>query len=135
MGRQLRIPKLDGCVDKIKVLLANRPKILRELLSGLIQRQFDMEVVGEELDPVELLLAVDETRANVVVLDLLDSGEEPGICSHLLAEYPQLLVLALSSERERAVLCRQIIHKETLSNASDDEILAAIRRAERDVAP
>jgi len=104
--------------------------MLRELLRSLIQRQADMEVMGEVLDPVELLLAVDETQADVVVVDLPESGEEPGICSHLLAEYPQLLVLALSPGRDRAILYRQSIIKEELSKLSEDEILEAIRKTE-----
>ena len=117
-------------MGKVRVLLANKPRMLRELLRSLIQRQADMEVMGEVLDPVELLLAVDETQADVVVVDLPESGEEPGICSHLLAEYPQLLVLALSPGRDRAILYRQSIIKEELSKLSDDEILEAIRKTE-----
>ena len=117
-------------MGKVRVLLANKPRMLRELLRSLIQRQADMEVMGEVLDPVELLLAVDETQADVVVVDLPESGEEPGICSHLLAEYPQLLVLALSPGRDRAILYRQSIIKEELSKLSEDEILEAIRKTE-----
>jgi len=124
--------KNGECVDTVKVLLANRPRMLRELLRDLIQRQADMEVVGEMLDPVELLLAVGETHADVVVVGLPDSDDEPGICSHLLAEYPHLLILALSPERDRAFLYRLGICKEQLSKASDEEILAAIRQAEVD---
>src|ERR1700756_5385427 len=81
------------CGNKIRILLANRPQLLYESLENLIQCQTDMEVVGEVFDPVELLLMVGRTQADVVVIALPSSDEEPGIFSHLLAEYPQLLIL------------------------------------------
>jgi DNA-binding NarL/FixJ family response regulator len=109
------------------VLLATRPQQLREWLRNLIQTQVDMEVVGEVFDPIELLLAIDETQADVAIVEMLDANKDPGICSHILAEYPQLLVIAVSSERGRAFLFRQRIDKESLHQASDEEILSAIR--------
>lgn len=117
--------------NRIKVLLVNRSQLLRESLVNLIQFQDDIddiEVVGEVFDLVELLLMVGRTQADVVVMAMQDSDEEPGICSHLLTEYPQLLVLVLSSERESAFLYRQITSKEYVSEVSKGGILKAIRR-------
>jgi hypothetical protein len=88
-----------------------------------------MVIVGVETDPVEILLATAETEAQVVVLDLLEGNADPGICSHLLTEFPQLLILALSSNRDTGILYRQRIVKKRLNAPSDGEILSAIRRA------
>jgi DNA-binding NarL/FixJ family response regulator len=112
----------------VKVLLANGPEVLRTGLATLLQQQSDIEVVGTVLDPIELLVAVGDTQADVVVLTLPDSGEMPGICSHLLHEYPQLLILALSSARTRACVYRQAITVELLGDISDEGILTAVRR-------
>src|SRR6266568_9431265 len=112
----------------VKVLVANRPEALRTGLATLLQRQSDIEVVGTVLDPIELLVAVGDTQADVVVVTLPDSGEMPGICSHLLHEYPQLLILALSSARTRACIYRQAITVEPLADISDEGILTAVRR-------
>jgi DNA-binding NarL/FixJ family response regulator len=112
----------------VKVLLANRPEVVRTGLATLLQQQSDIEVVETVLDPIELLVAVGETQADVVVVTLPDSGEMPGICSHLLQEYPQLLILALSSARTRACVYRQAIMVEPLADMSDEGILAAVRR-------
>jgi DNA-binding NarL/FixJ family response regulator len=101
--------------------------MFREVLRELIQRQADMDAVGEVLDPDELPLAIDNTPADVVVVALSDSDEEPGICRHLLAKYPRLLILALSHERERAFVYRQGVPREQISEVSDQAILAAIR--------
>jgi hypothetical protein len=84
------------------------------------------------LDPIDLLSAVGEMQAEVVVVTLPDSGEMPGICSHLLYEYPQLLILALSSTRSRAYVYRQVITVEQLSSTSDADILTAVRKARAD---
>jgi DNA-binding NarL/FixJ family response regulator len=127
-GRLIVSLKEWWSVNKIKVVLAINPGLLRDFLRELIQCQTDMEVVGEVVDPVNLLLAVGETDADVVVVTLAASGEAPGICSHLLTEYPQLFILALSPERERAFLWRQSVSEEQLSIESDEEIVAAIRR-------
>jgi DNA-binding NarL/FixJ family response regulator len=114
--------------SSVKVLLANGPEALPIGLATLLQQQSDIEVVGTVLDPVELLVAVGDTQAEVVVVTLPDSGEMPGICSHLLHEYPQLLILALSSARTRACVYRQAITVEPLADISDEGILTAVRR-------
>ena len=112
----------------VKVLLANRPEALRTGLATLLQQQSDIEVIGTVLDLIELLIAVEDTQADVVVVTLPDSGEMPGICSHLLHEYPQLLILALSSARTKACIYRQAIMVEPLADISDEGILSAVRR-------
>ncbi len=115
--------------ETVRVLLANRPRMLRELLRKLIDRQGDMQVVGEELDPLALLLAVGERHADVVVLSLSESEEDPGLLSHLLSEYPKLVVLALSPVRERACLYWLVVARRTLDSTGDEPLLAALRGA------
>jgi DNA-binding NarL/FixJ family response regulator len=112
----------------VKVLLANASEAMPTGLATLLQQQSDIAVVGTVLDPVELLVTVGDTQADVVVVTLPDSGEMPGICSHLLHEYPQLLILALSSARTRACVYRQAITVEPLADMSDEGLLTAMRR-------
>ena len=116
--------------SRIRVLLATKSRELCEPLRSLIQSQMDMEIVGEAFSPVGLLLAVDQTKADVAIIEMLDSDQNPGICSHLLAEYPDLLILALTPERESAYLFCQKIIKEPLCEASDEDILLAIRQVD-----
>lgn len=116
-------------MSKIKVLLANQAQMPRELMAELTLGQPEMDVKGEVLDPIEILLAVGEYPVDVVVLDLSDPGQEPGICSHLLAEYPDLLVLALAPDLGEGFLYRRTLEKQQLAEVSKAEILAAIRKA------
>lgn len=89
-------------------------------------------VVGEITDPVEILIMTGEREAEVVVMDSLNGETDPGICSHLLSEFPDLLILALSPGLEQAIIYRQSISKELLLNLSEKEILSAIRQARPD---
>jgi DNA-binding NarL/FixJ family response regulator len=120
---------------RVRVLLADIPHLLRASLERLLQHHRDIEVVETVIDPVELLIAVEDTQADVVVVTLPDSGEMPGICSHLFAEYPQLLILALSSDRTRACIYKQVTAVEQLIDTSEEEILKAIRQAKANIAP
>lgn len=87
-----------------------------------------MEVVGETLDPLEVLLEVRRTEADVVITSLPASGE-PSISSHLLAEFPQLVVIGLAPEGERAVLYRQVMVKQPIDNCGDSDLLTQLRQA------
>jgi DNA-binding NarL/FixJ family response regulator len=112
----------------IKVLLANGPDPLRTFLVDLLQPQNDVEVVGSVLEPIELLMAVEDTQADVVVLTLPDSGQIPGICSHLFDQYPHLLILALSPDNTKACVYQQVIAVEELMDISEENLLTAIRK-------
>ena len=122
-------PGKTGAVDTTKVLLANKPKMLRELLRKSLATHADMEVVGEVTDPVRVLMKVRETGCNVVIVSLPESGEEPGICSHLLLEYPDLVVLAVSPVRDLAVAYRLSIDRTEIEGFSTESLVGVIRRA------
>lgn len=117
-------------MKKIRLLLGNRPRLMREIIRGMIDRQEDMEVVGEILDPVDLLVAVRETEADAVILALRGS-EEPGLCSHLLAEYPNLTIIGLSSEGKSAFVEQLCPRRQDIVDASEAKILSALRQAIR----
>ena len=102
--------------------------MLRELLRGLIIRQGDMRVVGEAVDPLEVLYLARKTEADVVITTLPDSGE-PGISSHLLAESPDLVVVALAPDGNQAMLYRQILLKEELGGPAGETFVDTLRQA------
>lgn|SRR2546425_9468785 len=115
-------------MSTIKVLLANRPRILREVVRDVIERQPDMEIVGEVLDPLGVLLAAKETESDAVVIGLQDS-EEPGLLSHLLAECPHMTVLGLSSQGDTAFIIQMCPLRKEIIEPSEVNILSALRHA------
>ena len=114
-------------VKKIRVLLANRPRMMREVVREIVESQQDMEVVGEVLNPVEVLVAVREAKPDAVILALKDS-EEPGLCSHLVAEYPNLTILGLAPDGRTALIRPR---RQEIVHPSGANILSTLRHAVR----
>lgn len=114
-------------MSKIRVLLALDSPLLRELLRKLIEREPDIEVVDEVDDPVDLLLGTDMARVNAVIHSWPESAQMPGICTLLLAEFPDLLLLNIPPDADRAYACRQAIATTPLPNASLDDLIKTIR--------
>jgi len=116
-------------MKKIKVLLSSRPKLLSEVIRNLIEHQPDMEVVGEVLDPLQLLRASRQTAVNVVIITPLRANGEPKICQLLLAEHPLLIIVTQSAKGEAAYLYQLGMTKRRLNEPSGLSILVAIREA------
>lgn len=53
-------------MHKIIVLLAIQPRMLAEVVGGIVERQPDMDTVGEVSDPGELGVAIQATGAQVL---------------------------------------------------------------------
>jgi len=100
-------------------------------VKSLIEREADMEVVREAEQRFELLLAVKETHADAVILSASDS-ETLGLCSHLLSEYPNLTILALSVEGRSAFVEQLCPSRREIANPSNESVLAALRQAIRE---
>jgi DNA-binding NarL/FixJ family response regulator len=115
-------------MQKIKVMLASRPKMISDIIRNIIERQPDMIMVGEVVDPIKLLFATGETPVDVVIVTPLKSDTEPKICSHLLAEHPLLKVVTLSSKGEAAYLYQAGMPRLRIHEPSGPTILDAIRK-------
>jgi len=113
----------------VRVLLAIESESVRRRLRTLIEQEPDAEVVGEATEPVDLLVHVSETRADVVIQTWPESGEMPGICSVLLMECPELLVIGVPPREDRSFVCRQTITRATRETTGLEDILNEIRRA------
>ena len=112
----------------MKVLLAVESPDRRELLRKLIEHEPGLELVGEVADPIDLLVEVKRWQADLVVQEWPASEETPGICSHLLIEYPDLLLVGIPRDSEHVFLCRQAVSKKKFPSTKLQEVLAKIRR-------
>ena len=114
-------------MQKITVLLAIQPRLLSEVIRGLVERQPDMEVVNEENEAIALRFAIQATEARVIILTLTDPDGESGICHYLLAEYPQLKIIALSPLGDTAFLYESGSGPKPMDDVGEEAILRAIR--------
>jgi len=104
--------------------------MLSDVIRNMVERQPNMEVVGEVLDPIELLLAARATRVDVVIVTPINSEGEPRICRHLLAEHPQLKIVTLSAKSDdTAFLYKAGSSKQRIDEPSEQSILGAIRES------
>ncbi len=101
--------------------------MLSDVIRNMIDHQPDMEVVGEVLDSIELLLTARARLVDVVIVTPLDSEGEPQICRHLLAEHPQLKIVALSAKGKAAFLYESGSRKKRIDEPSVQSILGALR--------
>lgn len=90
-------------MKRIRVLLANRPRLMRELLLATISDQPDIEMVGEATNDAEILRSLEQTHADFLVIALESSQERPPICDFVLERFPRMKILALDPERNLSV--------------------------------
>ena len=87
----------------------------------------DIEIVGEATDTVDVLLKTGNTHANVVAIDFPRYGKDSGLCSHLLTEYPELKVFALSEEGDRIILYETVMLRRQAFDTSLEKLADLIR--------
>ena len=112
----------------IRVLVANRPRLMRELILTTFADQPDIEIVGEVGDESEISESVKRTLPNFVVIALDDPGRRPAICDELLREHPEVRVIAVAPEKNYIVYywASLNIHSNDIE-ASEQGILTAMR--------
>jgi DNA-binding NarL/FixJ family response regulator len=115
-------------MTKLRIVLANRPQLGRDYMRKLIELRGDMEVVAESSDGFGLLVKVKETRADAVILSATES-DVLGLCSHLLAEYPDLTILALGSNGSGTFIEQLCPSRWNIAHASNESALAALHAA------
>jgi len=85
----------------MRAVLRVDPPLLRDVFEHAL-RKAGVDVVGSPADSLALLLAIKERRAEVVFLTAPDTAADsaaPGICSHLLNEFPQLKIVMVSTDK------------------------------------
>lgn len=88
-------------MNTIRVLVANRPRLIRELIMATISDQPDIEIVGEVPDESEIEMAIERTHPDFLIIALEQSDRLPGICLTTLRSHPELRVIAIAADRDR----------------------------------
>ena len=80
----------------IRVLVANRPRLLRELVLSTLSEQAGIDVVGEAEDETEVPSLVAETRPDFLLIALDESQRRPALCDLLLQKFPEMGIIAVA---------------------------------------
>jgi DNA-binding NarL/FixJ family response regulator len=115
-------------VAPIRVLVANRPRLIRELVTATIAEQPDIEVVGEIQQDEDLQIAVEETKPDVLIVALEHTGTLSDLCESILRNNPRIRVIAIASDRNSSMFYSASLHIQSNQiEASEAGVLGAIR--------
>ena len=117
-------------MKRVRVLVANRPRLMREIVLATIADQPDIEVVGDVEQAANLTEIVEQVRPDVLIVALEDQDRRTGECGFLLGRYPRMRIVALAPERNLGILYWAIVDIRTKAvESSEAGVLSALRDA------
>ena len=110
-----------------RILMANQPKLMRELLVEMLEEESWIEIVGEVPHESEIRELVQKTAPDLVVVTADRPGRRSAICDELLSEFLALRLIAVTPHENYAVSSLEINADEIES--SEGGFLGAVRKA------
>lgn len=115
-------------MKRVRVLVANRPRLIRELVLATISDQPDIEIVGEVANESDLIEVVEQVQPDVLILAMDDPEKRMGQCGFLLGRHPEMRILALAPEQNRGTFYWAFVDIRTKPvESSEAGILNAVR--------
>jgi chemotaxis response regulator CheB len=112
----------------VRVLVANRPRLLRELVLSTLSEQAGISVVGEAENERDVPSLVAETRPDFLVIALDESRRRPLLCDQLLKKFPALRIIAVAPNTNIGIFywASLEIHSSTME-ASEEALVEVMR--------
>jgi DNA-binding NarL/FixJ family response regulator len=113
----------------VRVVVANRPRLMRELVLETITSAPDIQIVAEIQNENEIINTIEGTHPDFLIIALSESGQRPPLCDTLLRRYPELKILALAPERDSSIFywASFAIHSREVE-ASEAGLLSTLRQ-------
>ena len=87
----------------IRVLVANRPRMMRELILATFADQPDIEIVGEVASDEDIPTTVERTLPHLVVVALEERGRRPRVCDVVLRQHPDIKIIGVDTKQNYSV--------------------------------
>jgi chemotaxis response regulator CheB len=115
-------------VKRVRVLVANRPRLMRELVLAVIADQPDIQVIGEVEDENQLTEMIEDAEPDILILTLDDADKRIAQCGFLLGRHPQMKIIALAPEKNRGLFYWATVDVRTKPlESSEAGLLSALR--------
>ncbi len=115
-------------MHKMRVLVANRSRMMRDLVKETLADQPDIEIVAEAQSEADVTELVDISKPDFVIIALDEHKQHLDLCGFLLGRYPHMRILALSDERGKSVCYRAFIDiRSSYVETSQKGLLDAVR--------
>ncbi|MGW5431560.1 MadR family response regulator transcription factor [Streptomyces sp. NPDC004059] len=122
----------------LRIVLVDDHAIVRHGLRSILERESDLEVVGEASTAAEAAAVVERTRPSIVLLDLKLSTaadtEGLDLCARLTQRHPDLAVLVLTTFLDDSLVVEAIQHGArgyVVKDVDTTELLRSIRAVAR----
>jgi hypothetical protein len=112
----------------IRIVLGAMPVMLREIIHEVFSGQPDMAIVSEPRPDADLVAAVAESGADLVILELVDDSLGPA-GERLLRSQPGLKSLGVSRDGRTAAVYELVPGRTKVFEASPAGLRAAVRQA------
>jgi DNA-binding NarL/FixJ family response regulator len=117
---------MDG---KVRVVVATRPRLMREMMLAMLAEEPRIEVVGETDREEQVPELVAARRPDFLLMAAAgESGKRPALCDLLLKEYPGLRIIAVAAASNVSVYywASLEIHARTMEG-SGEALLEAMK--------
>jgi len=115
-------------LKRVRVLVANQPRLMREMVIATIADQPDIDIVGEVTRESDLNEMVEQTQPDVLIVALQEPERPLGKCGFLLGRYPRMRILALAPEKNRGIYFWAMVDiRNKPVESSESGVLNAIR--------
>lgn len=119
----------------IRIFIADDHAVFRSGLRALLEKESDIEVVGETGNGFDTIRAVAETSMDVLILDVTMPGlNGPKVAKAVLKEKPQLAIVVLTMHEDEYYLqelFRMGVRAYVLKKSTGTDVVQAIRAAQK----
>lgn len=112
----------------VRVLVANRPRFLRELVLATFSEKDGIEVVGEAENEEDVPSLVAETKPDFLLITLHDAKRRPPLCDLLLKDFPALRIIAVAPNTNVGIVFWTSLEIHSTTMASQKEPLLEMMR-------
>jgi chemotaxis response regulator CheB len=116
----------------IRILVANRPRLMRDLIMSIVTEQSDMELVGELSGTEEeddIPRRIRDVMPDLVVIGLEDPNNQRELWGKVLRQYPGVGVIAVAEHTNRCVCYWAVtrIESREIEEVSEKGFITAVR--------